>query len=222
MSHPSKVEFIMVHCLATPNDYMVGKPVSAVVAAVRDFHVRVRKWKDIAYAMVIHRDGERGKGRDLDQDGDVWEEIGAGAQGWNSNCIHIALNGGQTSAATDQFEDNFTPQQDAALRQTIAEIRKWAGRDIPLIGHNEVANKACPGFDVNRWYAKKPPRTLPQSTTIGAAGAGTAATVGAAGTAISQLDGNAQLLVVAFAGVAILAFLWIARERVKKWSRGQH
>lgn len=222
MPRAQDVEFIMVHCLATDNDFMANRPVADVIAAVRDWHVRERKWRDIAYAMVIHRDGERGKGRDLDGDGDVWEEIGAGAKGWNSNCIHVALNGGKTSSATDEFSDNFTPEQDAALRHTIAEIRAWVGRDVPLKGHNEVANKACPGFDVNRWYRQQPPRTIAQSTTMQATGAGAAATIGAGGTAISQLDGNAQLLVVALVGLALLAFVWIARERIKQWARGRH
>lgn len=220
MPRKDKVEYIMVHCLATPWGWMKDEPVETVRDAVRGWHVNERGWADIAYAMVIHFNGRRAKGRDLDQDGDVWEEVGAGARGWNNNCIHIALNGGKTSAANDRFHEHYTNEQDKALRKTIQEIRDWAGWEVPLIGHNEVAAKACPGFNVNRWYNSQPPRKMAESTTLQATGAGIAGATGAAGTAISQLDGTAQLVVVAALSVALLALLWIARERIKKWGRG--
>lgn len=222
MPKKSDVEFIMVHCLATPFGWHKFDPIEEVVAIVRDWHVRERGWADIAYAMILHFNGSRGKGRDRDADGDVWEEIGAGARGWNKNCIHIALNGGKGSNANDQFSDHFTPEQDAALRKTIQEIRDWAGWDVPVIGHNEVAAKACPGFNVKRWFEQKPPRKITESTTLQAAGGGAAATVAAGGTAIGQLEGEAQLVAVIGCALILLALLWIARERVKKWAKGDH
>jgi hypothetical protein len=222
MPAKNKVEFIMVHCLATDPDFMINQPVDAVVAEVREWHVKQRGWKDIAYAMVIHRDGSRGKGRDLDKDGDVWEEVGAGAKGWNHNCIHIALNGGKTSDANDEFSENYTDAQDAALRQTIAEIRAWAGWEVPLKGHNEVAAKACPGFQVNRWFNHQAPRKLSSSTTMQASMGGALAAASGGVTALGALEGPAQIIVTGALVLVLLAFLWIARERIQKWAKGVH
>jgi N-acetylmuramoyl-L-alanine amidase len=222
MPRKSDVKFIMVHCLATPNNFMEGRPVADVVKEVRRWHQRDNGWKDIAYAGVIHRDGSFGKGRDLNGDGEVWDDIGAGAKGWNHNCVHIALNGGRTSSSNDDFSKNYTPEQDASLRTVIQEIRDWAGWEVPLKGHNEVAAKACPGFQVNRWYNAQAPRTMAGSTTLQATGVSALGVTGAAGTAISQLDGTAQLIVVGALSVALLALLWIARERITKWAKGVH
>lgn len=222
MPKKSDVKFIMVHCLATPFGWKKDEPVQSVVETVRDWHVRERHWADIAYAMVIHFNGDRGKGRDLNKDGNVWDDIGAGAKGWNSNAIHIALNGGKGSSANDDFFDHFTMEQDAALRQTIEDIREWAGWDVPVIGHNEVANKACPGFNAPRWFADKPARKVTSSTTIQAAGGGAVAAVAAGGSALGALDGQAQIVALVGLLIVLLAFGWIARERLKKWARGDH
>ena len=216
------VEVIMVHCLATPFGWKKDEPVEEVVNEVRRWHVFERGWSDIAYAAVFHFNGARGAGRDRDRDGNVWEEIGAGAKGWNGKAVHLALNGGKHSTASDSFSDHYTPEQDRALRKEIQDTRDWCGWDVPVIGHNDVANKACPGFDAKRWFAQKSPRKMAESSTLQATGAGAVAATGAAGTAISQLDGTAQLVVVVALGVALLAFVWIARERIKKWSKGVH
>lgn len=157
MPAKDKVEFIMVHCSATRPNWMAGLHLAAKVAEIRRWHIQERKWRDIAYAKIIDRDGQVAPGRDLDGDGDVWEETGAGAKGWNHNCIHLCLLGGHGSDADDKFAEHFTPAQDRALRKEIAAIRLWAGRQIPVKGHNEVAVKACPGFNVRDWYASSEP-----------------------------------------------------------------
>lgn len=222
MPKKSDVKYIMIHCLATDADFMINKPVDAVVAEVRRWHIKQRGWKDIAYAMILHFDGSRGKGRDMNKDGNVWDDVGAGAKGWNHNCIHIALNGGKTSSANDEFSKNYTEAQDAALRHTIAEIRKWAGWEVPLIGHNEVDAKACPGFQVNRWFNNQPPRKVSGSTTVQASMGGALASVAGGVTALGSLDGTAQIIVAVALVAALAAFAWVARERIRKWAAGQH
>jgi len=59
-----------------------------------------------------------------------------------------------------------------------------------------------------------------QSTTIQAAAVQVASGLGAGGTAIGALDGTAQIVAMVFAGVVILAALWIVRERLSKWAAG--
>jgi hypothetical protein len=155
MTFPAHKTHIMVHCLATRPSWGKGKSISAIVKEVTNWHVRDRGWSGIAYAAIIGYSGARGAGRDLDGDGDVWDETGAGAKGWNKNTIHIALVGGYGGSADDLFEDHYTPKQKTALLKEIRAINAAAGRELTVIGHNQVANKACPCFDVQGWYASQ-------------------------------------------------------------------
>lgn len=68
--------------------------------------------------------------------------------------------------------------------------------------------------------AKKPRTSISQSTTIQASATQVAAGATAAGTAVGALDGDAQKIVLIFAGIVILAALWVMRERIKKWADG--
>jgi N-acetylmuramoyl-L-alanine amidase len=152
-SIPTHKTTIMVHCLDTPKTWQPRRHAEDIMAEVTRWHVEERGWRAVAYAMICAYSGDAAKGRDLDADGDVWEETGAGAKGWNTNTIHLALQGGKGGAANDKFEDHYTPEQDKWLRDTIAEIQTLAGRKLKVIGHNEVAAKACPCFNVGEWLA---------------------------------------------------------------------
>jgi len=67
---------------------------------------------------------------------------------------------------------------------------------------------------------RRPPRGIVGSKTLGGALVGGAATVGTGVTAVGALQGNAQLMVIAFVGSAALAVRVIARERIRAWARG--
>ncbi len=140
------VDEIVVHCSATRPDWMDDFTMAAKVAEIRRWHVEDREWRDIGYHWIIGRDGVMLPGRRE-------TEIGAGVEGHNLGAIHVCLIGGHGSANTDRFGAHFTSQQDAALRQLIAQIS--ARTPIRRIsGHNEWAAKACPGFNVPAWLAK--------------------------------------------------------------------
>jgi len=62
--------------------------------------------------------------------------------------------------------------------------------------------------------------SLAQSTTMQASVAQIGAAVVTGGTAVSALDGTAQIIAVTACVVIALAALWIMRERVKKWAGG--
>jgi N-acetylmuramoyl-L-alanine amidase len=142
------VTTIFVHCAATRPSWMEGFALAAKVEEIRRWHVRDRGWKDIGYHWIIDRDGQIAAGRPE-------TVVGAHVANHNTGSIGICLIGGHGSNADDQFLENFTPPQDRALRGLIADIKSRA--DITAIrGHNEVAAKACPGFNVASWLAARP------------------------------------------------------------------
>ena len=104
-----------------------------------------RNWSDIGYHYLVDRNGKVATGRPL-------ERQGAHVKGRNKGTIGIALFGGHGSASDDQFFDNFTFEQDIALRKLIADLQKRFPTIREITGHNRYANKACPGFDVESWF----------------------------------------------------------------------
>jgi hypothetical protein len=210
-----KIDEVVVHCAATRPEWWSDRSVEEKAREVRQWHLD-RGFKDIGYHWLIDRDGTVVKGREE-------SAIGAHVKGRNSNSIGICLFGGHGSSKDDTFDENFTPEQDTALRQLIAEIEQRHTIE-KVSGHNEYANKACPGFNVSSWLNAKPvpaPRTsVVQSTTVQASAVQIASGAGAAVSSVAMLDGTAQLLAMVFGGLVILMGLWIMRERLKKWADG--
>lgn len=206
---------IVVHCTATRPKWWEGRSSEEKVREVRQWHLD-RGFNDIGYHWLIDRDGTIVKGRDE-------SKTGAHVKGHNANTIGISLFGGHGSSSDDQFSDNYTPAQETALRQLIAEIEMRYNIQ-KISGHNEYSTKACPGFRVSEFLNNKParaPRTsVAQSTTVQASAVQVASGAGAAVTSLSMLDGNAQYIVLGFAGLIALMAVWIMRERIKKWAAG--
>lgn len=124
-----KINKIILHCSATPN----GRNDSA-----KDIHRwhRDRGWSGIGYHYVIKVDGIVENGRP-----EYWE--GAHAYGHNKDSIGICLIG------TDSFSD----EQMYRLSELVRNLKN---KYLPceIIGHNEISNKICPGFDVKKWLKK--------------------------------------------------------------------
>jgi len=66
----------------------------------------------------------------------------------------------------------------------------------------------------------KPRKSAAQSTTVQASAVQIVSGAGAGVAAVGSLDGTAQIVALAFAGIVVLAALWIMRERIKKWAEG--
>ena len=143
--HP--VDEIVVHCAATPPEWMAGQPLRNQVAEIRRWHL-AQGWRDIGYHWIIGRDGTVLPGR-------AESELGAHVIDRNNGTIGICLIGGHDAAATDRFEQHFTANQGAALRKLIAEISART-RIKRISGHNEYAAKGCPGFFVPAWFGQQP------------------------------------------------------------------
>mgnify|MGYP000055641619 CR=1 FL=1 len=214
---------VIIHCSDTRPDWMSGRPTAEKVAEIRRWHVKERGWKDIGYAEIIDRDGTRYPGRDTDNDGDTWEEIGAHAVGHNTNSIGVCLLGGHGSKATDKFSDNFTPEQERSLLRLLGEVKARYG-SVKISGHNDYAQKACPGFKVSGWLAnseRSQRASISESKTIQAS---QVAKVAAVASPIVGMFSNVpwQTLAVmgAFTLIILLATGIIDLERLKKWRRG--
>ena len=135
---------IIVHCSATRPEWWQGKSLAAKVNEIRRWHVEDNGWRDIGYHFLIDRDGKVAAGRPMSQQG-------AHTKGHNANSIGVCLFGGFGSNAGDEFEEHFTVEQDTALRNLIQDIQDQFGPRVTVSGHNQYANKACPGFNVPDW-----------------------------------------------------------------------
>ena len=135
MEPRSSTDYIVIHCAATKPSMDIGAD------TIRDWHVNGNGWRDIGYHLVIKRNGDVEKGRDIN-------DSGAHAAGYNSKSIGLCLVGGM--AEDNSAEDNFTAQQWTSLLATVKELEV----DYPsakVIGHNEISEKECPSFDVQKW-----------------------------------------------------------------------
>lgn len=204
---------IIVHCSATPPDWRGTQPLNFKVAEIRRWHVEDRGWSDIGYHYIIDRDGKVADGRPLDR-------VGAHVQGHNTGTVGVCLLGGAGSSATDAFEDNFTPEQDRALRALIAQLQAKYPSIMKVSGHNQYAAKACPGFDAPRWHARQAPRTATESTTIRASAGQVVSGAGAVVGGVAALEGPAQIAAIVIGGLVVALALWIMRERLLKRARG--
>lgn len=128
-------KFIMIHCTATP----AGR--EHTVAEIDRWH-RAKGFKEIGYHFVIHLDGTIEVGRPITR-------VGAHCYGWNSSSIGIAYIGGLD--ANGKPADTRTPEQKQAIQKLVNNIKTI----LPIrrvLGHNEVAAKACPCFDVRKEF----------------------------------------------------------------------
>lgn len=133
---------IIVHCSATPPSMDIG------AKEIRRWHVEDNGWDDIGYNLVIRRNGMFDLGRDLDGDGDVFEEQGAHARGHNKASIGICLIGGVNSKM--EPDSNFSLEQLTALK-FVVNLLKTLYPDIrEVVGHRDLfgVNKDCPCFNV--------------------------------------------------------------------------
>ena len=152
---------IILHATATRPDWRDGQSTAAKVAEVRRWHVEDRGWRDIGYHYLIDRDGTLAPGRPL-------EQTGAHVIGRNTGTVGIALFGGHGSSARDLFDDNFTADQDRAVRKLIASLSSRFPSIRKVSGHNEYAAKACPGFKVPEFMSAHAEASATPATSSGA------------------------------------------------------
>lgn len=129
-----RTEAIFVHCSAT-------KPSQDIGASTIEMWHKQQGWLSIGYHFVIKRDGTVEEGRPVDV-------IGSHVKDWNYKSVGVCLVGGINDKGN--FEANFTPAQMHSLDATLKYLKsKYPQAEIKA--HHDVAPKACPSFDLQRW-----------------------------------------------------------------------
>ena len=143
-----ELKYLVIHCTATPE----GREVTS--AQIRQWHTAPtskggRGWKQVGYTDLIHLDGKVERMVENNEDAwvDPWE-ITNGAKGYNAVSRHVVYAGGCDKSM--QPKDTRTAAQRAALEKYVKDFHAKHPA-VRIIGHNEVAAKACPSFDVQKW-----------------------------------------------------------------------
>jgi hypothetical protein len=79
---------------------------------------------------------------------DPWE-VTNGAKGYNFVSRHIVYSGGMTRDMTKAKDTRTQAQRDAMRDYVIDFHRRFPG--VRIVGHNELAAKECPSFNVQKW-----------------------------------------------------------------------
>lgn len=144
-----KLKYLVLHCTATAE----GREVTS--DEIRAWHTNPvskggRGWKQVGYTDLIHLDGrvERLVSNNEDANVDSWE-ITNGAAGYNSVSRHVVYAGG-VAADGKTVKDTRTQAQRQAMEAYVKDFHKRFPK-VRIIGHGEVAAKACPSFDVQAW-----------------------------------------------------------------------
>ena len=135
---PTNVQYLVVHCSASPPSVFVDAKV------LTRWH-RERGFTTVGYHKIIRRDGVVEDGRSLD-------EVGAHVEGYNSKSVGICLAGGVD--AKNVPTDNFTSVQKQSLIALLMGLLV-AFPNATVLGHRDIpgVKKACPSFDVKPWWA---------------------------------------------------------------------
>lgn len=145
----AELKYLVIHCTATPE----GREVTA--ADIRRWHTSPlsqggRGWRQVGYTDIIHLDGtvERLVDNNEDAHVDPWE-VTNGAKGYNSVSRHIVYAGGCARNGKTP-KDTRTAAQLKAMEAYVLDFHRRFP-SVKIVGHNELAAKACPSFDVQKW-----------------------------------------------------------------------
>lgn len=135
-----KIKRIIVHCTAGSQ--------SNTAADIVSYHTRPKSrggmgWKNPGYHYIIEASGKIVATHPE-------ERVSNGCKGYNATSINVCYIGG-IDPATGQPLDNRTPEQKSSLRSLLRILRqRYPGAEI--LGHRDLAAKACPSFDARKEY----------------------------------------------------------------------
>lgn len=135
-----KINKIIVHCSA-------GSINNSADDIVR-FHTSPvskggRGWKVPGYHFFVEKDGKVVPLVPV-------EMVSNGVAGHNHDSINVCYAGGVDQRDFKTPKDTRTPEQKAALRSLLRNLK--ARFHCPIYGHRDFAAKACPSFDAKSEY----------------------------------------------------------------------
>lgn len=143
------LKYLVIHCTATPEGCEVSSD------EIRRWHTAPvskggRGWKQVGYTDLFHLNGgvERLVANNEDAYVDPWE-VTNGAVGYNSVSRHIVYAGGVALDGKTP-KDTRTLWQKKSLERYVKDFHRRFP-SVRIVGHNELAAKACPSFDVQKW-----------------------------------------------------------------------
>jgi len=132
------IDLLVLHCTDTrPSQHFTIEKLIACHKA-RGFG----PWP--GYHLYVRRDGSLYYCRPLSQ-------RGCHVSGHNQHSIGICYEGGHSDSPEYKYEDNRTAEQLLVLDEVLRCLLECFPH-ARLVGHNELAAKACPCFDVQREY----------------------------------------------------------------------
>jgi hypothetical protein len=144
----NKLKYLVIHCTATQEGRELTK--EDIIKMHTSPPPKGRGWKQVGYSDMIHLTGLITNLVPYNEDDIVQpREVTNGALGLNAISRHVVYVGGVE-------KDGKTPKDTRNYLQIIALTNyvKQAlanHKDIVILGHNQVAPKACPSFDVPKW-----------------------------------------------------------------------
>lgn len=127
---------------ALPQEFINNKPIRNIVG---------RGWSKCGYYKMIHLDGSITVINPVNENAVVEGfEVTFGALGFNNNCRHVVYVGGAEKVNWQIPKDTRTVEQTETLKKEVLDTI-GLHPTIKILGHHQVANKACPSFDVPSW-----------------------------------------------------------------------
>jgi N-acetylmuramoyl-L-alanine amidase len=135
------IKYLVIHCTASPQSWGWQK--------LQWYFLNIKKWSREGYHVVVQADGTVKRYIDNDKPSNGVRPFKSNdIDISNSNSVHICWIGGVDSKGNAR--DNRTEKQRKRLKQIVQwYIENYP--DIKILGHNQVALKACPCFNVPNW-----------------------------------------------------------------------
>lgn len=146
-----KIKNLIIHCSATPEGRIITK--EQIIQMHTAPKPKGNGWSRVGYSDMIQIDGSLINLQEWDQDADIESnEFTNGAKGFNAVSRHIVYIGGM-----DRTFSHPRDTRTAAQRETLHDYIRFHIKRYPwikILGHNQIAQKACPSFDVPEWLRK--------------------------------------------------------------------
>jgi N-acetylmuramoyl-L-alanine amidase len=132
------IDFIVIHCTATPQN--------TTVQSILNYWKNILKWRSPGYHILIDT---AGKLHQLSH----FDKTTNGVKGHNARSIHISYIGGIDG--NQKAKDTRTTAQKAGILEAIKMAIYYADKKVKIQGHRDFPNvrKDCPSFDAKREYS---------------------------------------------------------------------